>query len=99
MGEQLDYLHAERTPLVEHNRKGGLVAYGVITIVIGATSGCMAAFMPMSLSVRNTARATSAPTTMAAARLDARGVVYGLIMFGSLAVAFIWVGIGCCRCR
>jgi hypothetical protein len=96
MVPHIDYLHAGSTPLVQNSRKGGLVAYGVISIVIGAMMGCMAALLPISLlGVRKTAGATTAST----ARLDARGVIYGLIMFASIAIAFIWVGIGCCRCR
>jgi hypothetical protein len=69
----IDYLHAGSSPLVQNSRKGGLVAYGVISIVIGAMMGCMAALVPISLLGMRKVGATTAPT----ARLDARGVIYG----------------------
>ena len=83
------------TPFVQNDRRGGLVTYGVISIVIGSIAGCFAALTPLALL---TSRMT--PTTgPATPKPDARAVVVALILYTLISASFIWTGIASCRRR
>ncbi|MFI5381252.1 MAG: hypothetical protein ACHRHE_18295, partial [Tepidisphaerales bacterium] len=81
----MTYVPDYMTPQPPPPGRGGLVAYGIITILIGVLAGCMSLMMPVALFV--------APGSAAA------GIVASMLMFIAIAVGFIWVGIGSCQCR
>src|SRR5688572_1546336 len=79
-------------PQLEHDRRGGLIAFGIVSILIGSLAGCFAMLTPLSLAMMS-----FAPT---AARDD---VIFDLIVvtvfYAAAATLFIWTGIGSIRCR
>jgi len=72
------------------DRRGGLIAFGILLIV----GGCFCAlFVPMTLL----GPAMAARETGVAP--DYRMVIPGALMYGVLAVAFVWLGIGSIKAR
>lgn len=67
------------------DRRGGLMAFGILLIAAG---GLCALFVPMMLL----GQVMAARTTGVAA--DYRMMIPGMVMYGVLAVAFVWLGIG-----
>src|SRR5579862_5052685 len=77
----------------EQSRHGGLIAFGVISIVIGSLSGCLALAVPLPLFIHNMSPPGAAPAP------DVSTIVAALILYGVFATAFIWIGVGSCKCR
>jgi hypothetical protein len=75
------------------DRKGGLVAFGVIQILFGACFLLMIPFMAFSLSM-----AASHPTG-SAMPMGARMIVPIILFYALLATGFIWMGIGSIQAR
>src|SRR5260221_9520661 len=104
MPNELDYLSGGRTGHLPHTRRGGLITYGVISIVIGAMAGCMAAMMPIALmTMRMTPMRTPGATTKVAIAapppLATRMIVEGMLVYLVGSLFFIWLGIASCKCR
>jgi hypothetical protein len=79
-------------PQLEHDRRGALIAFGVVTIIIGALAACVAVLTPLSLLV--TAFAPAAPPPNAVEQ-----VLFTAAVYAAAATLFIWTGIGSVRCR
>ncbi len=72
-------------PIEFKDRKTGLIVFGILTALLGALC---ALFVPLMLL----GHAMSARTAGASQNFQA--LIPGLVMFTSLAIAFIWLGIG-----
>src|SRR4051812_28009618 len=94
-------------PLGFRNRKGGLIAFGIILIVLGAMSGCLAIFMPVAFQIqqqqmRRISPATTLTATTSAVANDAfqfRVTLITMAIYVLVAGTFIWIGIGSVRAR
>lgn len=73
------------------DRSGGMVVFGVFTILLGALSGMMVPFMLLG-QIMN-ARNPNAPASSLAMLLPA------LLVYGGLAVVLVWLGIGSIKVR
>jgi hypothetical protein len=73
--------------------RGGLTAIGVVSILIGALSGCVAVTTPLSLVAGMAAR----PGMPAGSRPDVRTALVAFLMYAAVAGGFIAIGIGCVR--
>jgi hypothetical protein len=82
---------ADPTPPAYKNRSGGLIVFGVLTILLGALSGLMVPLMLLGQAIN--ARNPNSPPTSLAMLLPV------LLMYGGLAVALIWLGIGSIKAR
>jgi len=67
------------------DRSGGLVVFGVLTILLGILAGGMVGLMLLGQAL--TARNPNASTSFAM-------ILPGLLIYGGLAIALIWIGIG-----
>lgn len=74
-------------------RKGGLIGFGVVLIIMGAFCGLGAAMIPFVLFMASLAPPGSVP------QQDVRGMIMGGIMYALLAALFVTTGIGSIRCR
>ena len=76
------------------DRKGGLIAFGVLEILAGAFCALMAPIMLVSMLL---------PAALleegAAPPVDVGMMIPGLLFYVSLAVWFIWMGIGSIKAR
>ncbi len=73
------------------NRSTGLIIFGILTLLLG---GLCALFIPLMLFGQTmAAKAPNAPPPNTAMLLP------GLAMYGGLAVALIWLGIGSIKAR
>ena len=80
-------------PQLEHDRRGGLIAFGIISIVIGSLAGCLAVLSPFSLMAMSFAPGAVAPREVIIQ------IVITTVIYGAAAVLFIWTGIGSIRCQ
>ena len=80
---QLEYESAQFAP-----GKGGLIAMSVIFFGIGALTGCGVLAIPFMLM-----RTGLAPGP------GASQLAMAVVMYGAIAVAAVWTGVGCCRAR
>jgi hypothetical protein len=87
---QLDYV-TPQGPIGFTNRKSGLLVFGIILIILGSLSGCLALLSPVALLF--------GPATAGAATPQARPIIVAVVMYALVAVAFIWTGIGSIRAR
>lgn len=72
------------------DRRGGLIGFGVVLLVVG----CICAlFVPLMLLGQAMASQTTGVPT------DYRMIIPGVVMYGGLAVAFSWLGIGSIMAR
>ncbi len=74
------------------DRALGLVLFGVVEILIGLSCALL---IPLTLVVAAATRALGGP----GASPDVRSMVPGLVMYGGMAIAFVWLGVGSIRCR
>ena len=72
------------------DRHTGLLAFGVLEIVLGA--GCILMILLMFLGQAMSAQMTGTKQEM-------RMLVPGMMVYGVMAAAFIWLGIGSIKCR
>ena len=92
MSQVVPYASAPLRPVLEKSRAGGLVAFGVISIVIGSgllligAIGIVGLYMMARMGPAGTADATAALAGM-------------MILIAVLAALLFWVGIGSIRCR
>src|SRR4051812_38801345 len=72
------------------DRKTGLTIFGILTLLMGAVCALfiplMLASLTMSANVRGPAQ-------------DTRMILPALLMYGGLAVMFVWLGIGSIKAR
>jgi hypothetical protein len=82
----------EAAPLPDYkDRSTGLVVFGILTLMLGCLAGL---FVPLMLfGQMMAAKAPNAPPTNAAMMLP------GMAIYGGLAVALIWLGIGSIQAR
>lgn len=88
MNEPTPIIPADAVPSAPayKDRSGGLIVFGVFTILLGAFCGLMALFMLLGQAM-NTFN-PNAPATSLTMLLPA------LLMYGGLAVVLVWLGIG-----
>jgi len=84
-------IETEPPPPAYKNRSGGLIVFGVLTILLGALSGLMVPLMLLGQAI-NARNPNAAPTSLAM-------LLPGLLIYGGLAVALIWLGIGSIKAR
>jgi hypothetical protein len=95
--EPLEYAKPLMPVPIEDNRRGWLIAFGVVSILIGCLAGCgvasMIAMVFMFARMGGGAAALGMPP-------DAM-MIFGLVtaVYLSAAVLFVWVGIDSIRCR
>ena len=70
----------------------GLIAMGVVLIVLGAISGCFALLIPLAPLL-----ARSAPQHQQVAAIDARSIAAAVLMHGAIAALLITLGVASCR--
>jgi len=75
------------------DRRGGLIAFGIIQILLGSVCALMVPFMTWGLSV--SARLEGSDATAFTAKM----MIPGVLCYGGLAVWFIWMGIGSIMAR
>src|SRR5689334_9146795 len=97
MTQPISYLTPTQ-PLDFHNRKGMLLAFGILLIIFGAISGCVSAIIPIGLAMQPVAGRRGASVgpgpTMSLATL-----LSGMAIYVFAAVALIWIGIGAIRAQ
>ena len=72
------------------DRSAGLIVFGILTILLGCLAGL---FVPLMLvGQAASARATSAPAPLSA-------ILPAVLLYGILAVALVWLGIGSIMAR
>jgi hypothetical protein len=76
---------AAAQPFEFEDRKTGLTIFGILTILGGCLAGCMVPLMILGEGL--SAKATGISPNY-------RTAIPGLVMYGGMAVAFIWLGIG-----
>jgi MFS family permease len=74
------------------NRKGGLIGWGVVLIVLGALSGCLTLAIPLAL-----ATAGMAPSPRPANYIA--GMIISIVLYGGTTAVLLTLGIGSVRCR
>jgi hypothetical protein len=73
------------------NRSGGLVVFGVLTILLGVICGLM---VPMMLLGQLTK-----PQSADVPAITLAMILPALLIYGGLAVAWVWLGIGSIKAR
>jgi hypothetical protein len=77
-------------PMPYKDRSAGLIVFGILTILLGCLAGL---FVPLMLvGQAASARATSAPAPLSA-------ILPAVLLYGILAVALVWLGIGSIMAR
>ncbi|HEV2293742.1 MAG TPA: hypothetical protein VGR35_07790 [Tepidisphaeraceae bacterium] len=97
---QLPYQFAPPTPPIPHDRRTGLIVFGIFALVIGGMSACFAIVTPLMLVM--TGALSQPPGTnvhVHNAGLDARSALSAVVVYGVVAAAFIAGGIGSIRTR
>src|SRR3954469_578396 len=85
-------LPSDAAPLPDYkDRSTGLLIFGILTLLLGCLSGLLVPLMLFGQTVA--AKAPNAPPVNHAA------VVPGVIIYGLLAVALVWLGIGSIKAR
>ena len=89
--DPIPYAQAAPVPVIENNRRGALIGFGVGSIIIGAVWGCGAfgLMMAVAMSFGFGGMAGVGIFDLAAA----------ILMYASAATLFIWVGVDSIRCR
>jgi hypothetical protein len=72
--------------------RSGLLVFGIITIVLGGLSGCLGAFMPVTLVIPQ-------PTGMPRGARQVSTVISAALTYVLLAATLIWIGIGSIRAQ
>ena len=91
MNEQnLAIAPVEPTPMTYKDRSTSLIVFGILTILLGCMTGLLVLLM---LVGQVAARSTNAPPTPLSAILSA------MFIYGILAVALVWLGIGSIKAR
>jgi hypothetical protein len=87
----IPYSHPAPAPVIENNRSGALIGFGVGSIVLGAIAGCGALGVVMAFGV-----------TMGfggGKTLPLSDLIVALLMYAGMATLFLWVGVDSIRCR
>ncbi|MDB5290493.1 MAG: hypothetical protein JWL69_1734 [Phycisphaerales bacterium] len=84
----LGYQSASPAALVKGQT--GLVVFGIISILLGAGSGCMGLLAPIALLI---------PQPQGAGRMQAGAIISGAVLYLGVAGGFIWLGVGSIRKR
>lgn len=78
------------------DRRGWVIAAGVLLLVLGALCGCVAAAVPFANAFNfRIARPAGRP----AASLPVGSIATVAVMYVAIATGLIWTGVGACRCR
>ncbi len=72
------------------NRRTGLAVFGVLTIMLGAVSGMLVPLMFFGQQMAE--RSTGIPA-------DTRAMLPAMLMYGTLAVVLVWLGVGSIMAR
>ncbi|MCW8983814.1 MAG: hypothetical protein OQK55_00610, partial [Thermoanaerobaculales bacterium] len=79
----------EATPEFK-DRTAGLIIFGVVSILIGACCALLVPLMFLSVALSD---------SVAGGGVDARSAWSASALYGVMAVAFVWLGIGSIRAR
>jgi hypothetical protein len=88
MTQPIDY-NTPNTPLDFRNRKGGLITFGIMLIVLGSCAACVSLMTPLSLF--------ALPSQNDSLRI--RSLISALMIYIAAAVGLIWTGIGSVQAR
>ena len=80
----------EPTPMTYKDRSTSLIVFGILTILLGCMTGLLVLLM---LVGQVAARSTNAPPTPLSA------ILFAMFIYGILAVALVWLGIGSIKAR
>ena len=79
----------ESEPAPYIDRRGGLVAFGIVTMLLG---GVCALFVPLMIAATSMA-------PKAGPAVDSRAILPAVFLYGGLAVTFFWLGLGSIKAR
>ena len=90
--EPIPYAQPMGPPPIENNRRGGLIGFGVVSIIIGSLAGCMTIAGAIGLIMG---------MAMMRGQMDMgiSDVVIGLGVYVVAAVLFVWAGVDSIRCK
>lgn len=94
--EPIPYATPVGPGLIENSRRGGLMAFGIVSILIGSLAGCMTLAMVVGMIFM--ARTVGA-WGGSAPDLPVAQMIAGGVMYLAAAVLFIWAGVDSIRCR
>ena len=91
--DPIPYARAEMVrPVLERDRRGALIGFGVGSLNVGALAGCGTVGMLLTFLMMFRMGASVAPLPMAE-------IAVALGVYASIATLFIWVGIDSIRCK
>ncbi len=73
------------------DQRAGLIAFGILEIIIGCFCALMIPLMLLGMAVQQ--------GTGSQAAMDRSMILFGVMLYGAIAVVFIWLGIGSILCR
>ena len=89
--DPIPYAQAAPAPVIENDRRGALIGFGVGSIIIGALWGCATFGLMMAIAM-----------SFGFGVMGGVGVVEigaAIVVYASAATLFIWVGVDSIRCR
>jgi hypothetical protein len=90
--DPIPYAHAVGPPVIENNRRGALIGFGIGSIIIGTIVGCAALGLVMALAMAfGFGGGGSIPVIPE--------VAVALLLYTAMATLFIWVGVDSIRCK
>lgn len=91
--EPIPYATPAGPPPLENSRRGGLIAFGIISILIGSLAGCMSAATLLAVVMMGSMMGGVQPGMLPSE------LAVAVVMYVAAAVIFIWAGIDSIRCR
>jgi hypothetical protein len=89
--DPIPYAQAAAAPVIENDRRGALIGFGVGSIIIGALWGCGALGLVMAVAMSLGFSGTLG--------VQFTELALAIAMYAAAATLFIWVGVDSIRCR
>ena len=100
---QLPYQFEPPLPPIAHDRRTGLIVFGIFALVIGGMAACFAIFTPLAVMMASAMpqgpAAGGARVQVHGAQPDSRSIFSAVVVYGVVAAAFIAGGIASIRTR
>ena len=103
---QVPYAYQQPLPPIPHDRKTGLIVFGIFALVIGGLAACSAIFTPLMLMMASAMQpktGTPAPgggtIIVHSSQPDPRTIPSAVTVYAVVAAAFIAGGVGSIRAR